>query len=76
MTEYGKCVKCEKPMTELEAIESEWGAEFIDDLVCDECFDTITLKIAKGAFPKDWADCDMSDVECEMCEVIDCHRAA
>jgi hypothetical protein len=45
--EYGKCVHCGKPMTKLEAEQSEIGNEDWDNLTCDECFD----KIAKGAFP-------------------------
>lgn len=49
--EYGKCVHCEKPMTKLEAEQSEMGNEDWDNLTCDECFDKITLQIAKGAFP-------------------------
>ena len=49
--EYGKCVHCEKPMTKLEAEQSEMGNEDKDNLTCDECFDAITLEIAKGAFP-------------------------
>lgn len=47
-----RCVKCEKPMTELEAEESEMGNEFDDDTICDECFEAETLEIAKGAFPR------------------------
>lgn len=35
------------------------GEECGDERVCDECA----------------GYCDMSDTSCEMCEVVDCHRA-
>lgn len=32
------CSQCGKTMTEHEADESEIGSEFVDELVCDDCF--------------------------------------
>ena len=50
-----KCTQCGKPMTELEARQSEMGNEFNDDTICDECFEKMTLEIAEGAFPNVFA---------------------
>ena len=51
-----RCMRCEKPMTDLEIHKSKMGDEFDNDIVCDECFDAITLEIAKGAFPSVFSD--------------------
>ena len=40
--------------------DDECGDEFPEERVCDKCA----------------GYCDMSDVPCEVCEVIDCHRAS